>query len=1176
MIIDVEDVDDQDPSFIYQGCLAYEGSCINPEYTASIVPGTVQKSLDIKPEKIRAVDLDAIGTAIRYEFVSGTSINFNEYFAIDEKTAEISQVKLVDSSVTDRQFTIIIKAEEVSEHLRFTTAKLTINVKPVDAFPPVIIASDVVGTIEENSPVGTKVMSLKNKPIKFTIRDEDYSTDIDLPMYSFELTTPLFAVKNGFLVVNDQKLLDRETSERLIFQLVAREIHGNAASSPVSVNVTISDINDNKPELFDLQPVTIDAGSSKRSLAFAHAKDVDAGTNATVTYSLVGSPKILKKFSIDRESGEVFAVGRLNADEKLSVTVRATDGGGLYSETILLVNVTAGPNTKPPQFSENFYEVRVNESERINTTILNVTAEDPETDRVTYSIQSGNDLRQFAIDSESGAMTIIRKLDRETLTQYQMIIRAEDAGGLFATASVHIKVLDANDNAPEFDESTMPYLFSVDEGKLNAIVGQIHAVDRDEGRNSDVIYSIPAEMPFTISRTSGEIHTKERLSHKKRNEYEFMVRASDRGARPLSNEIRIKISVKEVPDIVPVFARSQYDVKVPENVDDALVTKVEISNPESAVEPTYVIKKSSSRDLFKIDSKTGEIRTTQGLDFEAKSSHELIVGTVENEGKSPGDVVKIKVIVEDRNDVAPVFLLVPDPVSLTDDQHVGSLIGSIPAVDTDGTSPGNVVRYELIGKGKALKFFHIDPENGNIRIKEDLRGDSTSQFEIEVRAYDLGEPQLSSVSSLVIFVKHIQVKGEGEVEKQQITKTDTEEQGLSFGDEIYVTNIPESTSVNATIKLIQVLNAKKIRNGFSCEIVGGNDFDIFSVVVEDQQACAVKLLSSLDFESRTTHELKIQLSSTKQRINQKRNLATLKILVQDFNDNAPIFKFKNASTKRFKRNDTYYGVISYDATIGTNVLKVEAYDDDSGTFGLIKYRLLDDDSNVVSKDDLPSSYFIITDTGVIKNRKPLHKAIIDGGHFEFQVEAMDNFGKESGVVHKSTARVVINVLSDFNRLTLAFPEASPNEIKRYARSIEDILTDKSQGLIATVEKFSSRKTLMQNGSIVELPEATDTWFYVLDPVSEKILPRNSTTLMNNLLEANIQTQINIAVSKLVRSPSDGIFGPVEAENEIHHLEVSNTENLDNNSVRYSIISVSVVVGIIVIVALIYVFVWWSR
>lgn len=1179
LIIDVEDVDDQDPSFVYQGCLSYDNACINPEYSASIVPGTVQKLLDVKPEKIRALDLDALNTQIHYEFLSGTPTNFNEYFTIDESSAEISQVKLVDSTVTERQFTIIIKAEELSEHRRFTTAKLTINVKPVDAFPPVIIASDVVGSVDENSPVGTKVMSVKNKPIRFTIRDEDYSSDIDLPMYSFELTTPLFAVKNGFLVVNDQQHLDREASERLLFQVIAREIHGNAASSPVSVNITIHDVNDNKPELFELQPVTITAGSAKRMLTFAIAKDRDAGANASISYSLVGTPKMLSTFSIDRETGEIFASGRLTADENWNITVRATDGGGLYSETNLAVNVIAGPNAKPPVFTEASYNARVNESEKINSTVLTITAEDPETDHVTYTILTGNDLRQFSIDSETGKISIIRKLDRETLTQYQMVVRAEDAGGLYSTASVNIKILDANDNAPEFDESTMPYLFSVDEGKLNALVGQVHAVDRDEGRNSDVVYSIPASnVPFTINKMTGEIHTRERLSHKKQNEYEFMVRASDRGARPLSNEIRIKITVKEVPDIVPVFARSQIEVKVAENLADTFVAKVEISNPEAAADVTYAIKKSSSRDSFTIDAKTGEIRTVQGLDFETKSTHELIVGTLENEGKSAGDVIKIKVIVEDRNDVAPVFLMVPDPISLTDDQHVGSLIGSMPAVDTDSTSPGNVVRYELIGKGKALKFFHIDPENGNIRIKEDLSKDpTTSQYEIEVRAYDLGEPQLSAVSQLVIYVKHVQSTTIATIRNNDDEK---EDHGLAFGDEVYVTNIPESTSVNATIKLIQVHNAKKVKNGFVCEIVGGNDFDIFTIVVEDQ-ACALKLRNSLDFEARTTHELQIRLTSGKQRVNQKRNQAIMKVLVQDFNDNAPVFKFKNASSSskhhRLGRNDTYYGVISYDSTIGTHVLKVEAYDDDSGTFGLIKYRLVDDEMNVVSKDDLPSSYFIITDTGVIKNRRPLHKTISHGGHFTFQVEAMDNFGKDSGIVHKSYARVVINVLSDANRLTLAFPEAAPNEIKRHARSIEDILTDKMHGLIAVVEKFSSRKTLMQNGSIVELADATDTWFYVFDPQSERLLTRNSTQLNNNLLESNVQSQVNIAVSKLVRSPSDGIFGPVEAENEIHHLEVSNTENhLDGNSIRYSIISVAVVVGIIVIVAVIYVSVWWSR
>ena len=48
-------------------------------------------------------------------------------------------------------------------------------------------------------------------------------------------------------------------------------------------------------------------------------------------------------------------------------------------------------------------------------------AVDPENDPVTYSIISGNDLRQFAIGDKTGVITVIRKLDREDLTRYQLV-----------------------------------------------------------------------------------------------------------------------------------------------------------------------------------------------------------------------------------------------------------------------------------------------------------------------------------------------------------------------------------------------------------------------------------------------------------------------------------------------------------------------------------------------------------------------------------------------------------------------------------------------------------------------------------------------------------------------------------------------------------------------------------
>jgi len=58
--------------------------------------------------------------------------------------------------------------------------------------------------------------------------------------------------------------------------------------------------------------------------------------------------------------------------------------------------------------------------------ILLFQAVDPENDPVTYSIVSGNDLRQFAIGDKTGVITVIRKLDREDLTRYQLVCTLTD------------------------------------------------------------------------------------------------------------------------------------------------------------------------------------------------------------------------------------------------------------------------------------------------------------------------------------------------------------------------------------------------------------------------------------------------------------------------------------------------------------------------------------------------------------------------------------------------------------------------------------------------------------------------------------------------------------------------------------------------------------------------------
>lgn len=149
-------------------------------------------------------------------------------------------------------------------------------------------------------------------------------------------------------------------------------------------------------------------------------------------------------------------------------------------------------------------------------------------------------MRQFAIGDKSGIITVIRKLDREDLTRYQLVslstvvkvtlqeksnrgvswlfytstdyrlfpqlIKAEDSDGLFSTATVNIKVTDINDKNPEFVD--LPYEFTVKEGEARKLIGRVHAEDADEGINAEITYFAPDDIPFTVDPETGDVLTK--------------------------------------------------------------------------------------------------------------------------------------------------------------------------------------------------------------------------------------------------------------------------------------------------------------------------------------------------------------------------------------------------------------------------------------------------------------------------------------------------------------------------------------------------------------------------------------------------------------------------------------------------------------------------------------------
>lgn len=121
----------------------------------------------------------------------------------------------------------------------------------------------------------------------------------------------------------------------------------------------------------------------------------------------------------------------------------------------------------------------------------------------------GNVESRFSMDNQTGVLSLVKALDRETRSNYTLTIVASD--NLHTSiCEVQILVQDQNDNDPVFQSAS--YDKSIYE---NIGVGEtvliVLATDSDSGKNGEVTYSLYNDSDaslFAINSASGVITTK--------------------------------------------------------------------------------------------------------------------------------------------------------------------------------------------------------------------------------------------------------------------------------------------------------------------------------------------------------------------------------------------------------------------------------------------------------------------------------------------------------------------------------------------------------------------------------------------------------------------------------------------------------------------------------------------
>ena len=300
-----------------------------------------------------------------------------------------------------------------------------------------------------------------NAEIEYSILSGDDGNDLQIDPITGEIKA--------------RKDLDREKTPNYQLVVAAKDKGNPSLRSTVKVDIKVLDENDNPPAFEkDSYDIKVQENSGTNfTVTTMRASDPDAGSNAEVTFSIVsengGSPNA---FNINPSTGVVETLINLDREtqESYHLRVKASDKASTPKFAVTDLNITVlDENDNQPEFKAPESIDPVEEGSLLSgnpITTFSAADKDIGTNaELVYKIVSGNRDGMFELDSKSGALTLKKKLDRETKAQYVLEISASDKGTppFRKTKKFTVPVKDVNDNKPEFTKDKYEGKCTVDD-----------------------------------------------------------------------------------------------------------------------------------------------------------------------------------------------------------------------------------------------------------------------------------------------------------------------------------------------------------------------------------------------------------------------------------------------------------------------------------------------------------------------------------------------------------------------------------------------------------------------------------------------------------------------------------------------------------------------------------------
>uniref|UniRef100_A0A672NHY5 Photoreceptor cadherin n=1 Tax=Sinocyclocheilus grahami TaxID=75366 RepID=A0A672NHY5_SINGR len=451
-----------------------------------------------------------------------------------------------------------------------SSATLTINVIDTQDTPPVFVGTPYFGYVYEVSSPGSEI---------FTVFAKDGDMDNPNPiMYSIDSGADgVFAINRTsgciILKVNPADLRREVYNIKVKASEVSPEVK-RLDFAVTTVTIRVVDLNNHPPTFFgengpqNVFELTMyehpPEGEFLRGLKIT-VNDSDQGTNAKFHLRLVGPGRMLRVVPqtvlneaqvtvlVEDSAAMDFEKSQFLTFKLLAVEI---DTPERFSATADIIIHLLDTNDNAPKFSSDFYIARIPENSPGGSSVVSVTATDPDSGLwgvVKYSIYgSGADL--FLIQPDSGIIYTQPwvSLDAEVKSKYNFYVKAEDTDGKYSLAEVFVTIMDLNDHSPAFHENSL---------EKTMVIGapvKIEAIDEDAEEPNNVIeYSIMKSDPddiFDIDADTGEIKLKsyiksmdivQNITNHKDCTWSVVVQAKDRGSPSFSTTTVVKIDITE-------------------------------------------------------------------------------------------------------------------------------------------------------------------------------------------------------------------------------------------------------------------------------------------------------------------------------------------------------------------------------------------------------------------------------------------------------------------------------------------------------------------------------------------------------------------------------------------------------------------------------------------------------